>query len=108
MTTLRQELIERLYDRCEFPHCARNVYSNVYYGMCDALNMNSEDFKFFFPTILSPLYDGYKLDQEKCYNLTNDIINNCQITLLQGIVDYIEYYANLEYPSDFDEGYDSP
>lgn len=103
----RQALIERVYDACEFPHCARNVYGNVYYGLCDAMKMESEDFKTFFPKILSPAHDGYKLDQEKCALLTAEILEKSRIDVLQNIVDYIEYYLYVEYPSDFDDGYDS-
>ena len=103
----RQALIERIYDGCEFPHCARNVYGSVYYGLCDSFKMESEDFKTFFPNILSPVHDGYKLSQEKCALLTAEILEKSRIDILEDIVNYIEYYANFEYPSDIDDGYDS-
>jgi hypothetical protein len=103
----RQALIERFYDGCEFPHCERNVYGNVYYGLADALNMEIEEFKKSFPDILSPVYHGYKLNQENCASMTCNILENSRIDILQGIVDYVEYYANLEYQSDIDDGYDS-
>jgi hypothetical protein len=103
----RQMLIERIYDACEFPHCARNVYGNIYYGIANSLNMETEEFKAFFPEILSPMYHGYKLNQEKCAELSADILEKANLKLLEGVAEYVEYYANLEYPSDFDEGYDS-
>lgn len=103
----RQALIEQIYELSEFPHSARCVYSNIYYGMADAMNMEVEDFRAFFPKLINPMYQGYKLDELKCAELNATMLEKCRIDILEGIVKYIEYYAYLEYPSDFDDGYDS-
>tara|TARA_B110000977_G_scaffold191571_1_gene263891 strand:- start:8391 stop:8699 length:309 start_codon:yes stop_codon:yes gene_type:complete len=99
----RQELIERIYDGCEFPHCALNVYSNVYYGLVDAMSMPNDEFRFFFHSLPSPMYDQYKLDENECVTLTTEILEKSRIDILAMIADKVEYYAILEY----DDGYDS-
>ena len=99
----RQVLIERIYDASEFPHSARCVYSNIYYGMADAMNMEVEDFRTFFPKLINPMYQGYKLDELKCAELNATMLEKCRNDILEGIANYVEYYANLDY----DDGYDS-
>ena len=99
----RQELIEQIYDLSEFPHSARCVYSNIYYGMADVMNMEAEEFRTFFPKIIDPMYQGYRLDEQKCAELNSEMLEKCRMDILEGIVNYIEYYTNLEY----DDGYDS-
>ena len=99
----RDALIERFYDSCEFPHCARNVYCNVYYGLASAMKMECEDFQILFPNLHNPIHNRYEFNHENYINLSAKILETCRLDVLEGIVEYIEYYANLEY----DDGYDS-
>ena len=101
--TERQLLIERVYDGCEFPFCPQNVYGNVYYALCDSMNMNNDDFKTFFPDLPSPMFHIYKLDKNKCAELSILILEKSTIEVLQKIVSHIEYFANLQNEDDYDD-----
>jgi hypothetical protein len=96
----RQMLIERVYDACEFPQSDVHVYISVYYALSDALNMEAEDFKQFFPYLTCPTRYNSMLEYSK---FTSQILEKSRLDILEEIAENIEYYANLEY----DDGYDS-
>ena len=98
----RQELIERVYDASEFPHCARSVYGKIYYGLADAMNMGADEFRKFFPNLIDPMTQGYKLNEQKCAALNAEILGQCRLDILEDIAAHIENNA-----TEYEDGYDS-
>lgn len=91
----RQALIERIYDACEFPHCARSVYSNVYYALADAINMEDRTFMHFFPNLINPTQTHHKDDVY--VSKTVHILENSRLDILESIANRLEYFDRLEY-----------
>ena len=96
----RQMLIKRIYNACEFPQSDVHVYISVNYALSDALNMEDEDFKQFFPYLTCPTRYNPMFEYSKC---TSQILEKSRLDILEEITEHIEYYAYLEY----DDGYDS-
>ena len=105
MDAHRQLLIERIYDSCEFPHCARNVYTTIYHALNESTDTYISDK--IQNKLLDPMYESYKLSQTKCAEMSADIMETLSISNLEKIAKHVEDHANAEYPSDFDDGYDS-
>ena len=75
------------------------LYCDIFYAFGKVQKMSSYESKQFYPWLLHPVFDSYKIDSASASQLTHKIITSCRMNLLEQITDLLEDEMNLEYPN---------
>ena len=97
----RQALKQRLIHTRNELYYHRSLYCEILNAFAKVQCMTFEEVLSFYPWLLDPIRDSYKLDQSAASDLIDAIVNKCQYGLLLSIVQDVESEHMHPYPSDF-------
>ena len=96
-----QSLKQRLIHTRNELYYHRSLYCEILNAFAKVQHMTYEEVLSFYPWLLDPIKDAYRLDQSAASNMIDTIVNKCQYGLLLSIVQEVESESIRSYPSDF-------